>query len=136
MHPQRSACAFGRSSTLNYLTAGKDGTTPIELMLEDGSVIMVWPVLAFAEGDIPWLAKLTNSVGHGAKHACYRCAFNGVWHFDAKTVRCDILQLQQLIYSGCTFAALDTAMVERHAAILVVLWFHEHCDVHVHLFDV
>lgn len=56
--------------------------------LPDGSVLQVWPVLGAVEGDIPWLAKLTNSIGHGGKHACYRCALNGVYLGDAKTVRC------------------------------------------------
>ena len=40
------------------------------------------------EGDIPWLEKLTNSIGHTAKRACFRCAQNGVWVFSANTVRC------------------------------------------------
>jgi len=69
---------------------GRDGTTPVPVTLDDGSTVRVWPVLAFVEGDIPWLEKLTNSIGHGAKHACYRCAFNGVWHLDANTVRYEL----------------------------------------------
>lgn len=51
----------------------------------------VWPVLANAEGDIPILEKLMNSVGFSGKHACYRCALNGIWHDDARCVRCGFL---------------------------------------------
>ena len=47
----------------------------------------VWPVLANAEGDIPILEKLMNSVGFSGKHACYRCALNGVSHDVARCVR-------------------------------------------------
>ena len=68
--------------------AGREGSTPLALTLEDGSILKVWPVLGFAEGDIPWMALLSNSIGHGGKHACYRCAFNGEWDPAAKTVRC------------------------------------------------
>lgn len=72
---------------MGRLRAGRAGSTPIPVSLGDGSVLNVWPVLGFAEGDIPWLAKLTNSIGHSGKHACYRCALNGVWHPEARTVR-------------------------------------------------
>lgn len=67
--------------------AGREGTTPVPVTMQDGSVIKIWPVLGFVEGDIPWLEKLTNSIGHGGKHSCYRCALNGIWHFRANTVR-------------------------------------------------
>lgn len=98
-HPLSSIClcllfkiCTGQPSSASgqpYVLSGKEGSTPIQVPLDDGSVIDVWPVLGFTEGDIPWLSKLTNSVGHGAKHACYRCGMNGVWHHEAKTVRCD-----------------------------------------------
>ena len=45
----------------------------------------VWPVLA--EGDIPILEKLMNSVGFSGKHACYRCALNGESNDVARCVR-------------------------------------------------
>jgi hypothetical protein len=47
----------------------------------------VWPVLGWVSGDIPFLAKMSNSVGHGAKAACYRCCMQGFWHKHANTVR-------------------------------------------------
>lgn len=68
--------------------AGRAGSTPVPVHLPDGSVLQVWPVLGLVEGDILSLAKLTNSIGHGGKHACYRCALNGMYLGEAKTVRC------------------------------------------------
>lgn len=49
-------------------------------MLDDGSMleVVVRPLLAWFDGDIPFMEKLTNSIGHGAYHACYRCSLNGV----------------------------------------------------------
>lgn len=58
--------------------------------MPDGSVLSIWPVLCCVEGDIPWMQKLTNSIGHGGKRACFRCAQNGVWVFAANTVRYDV----------------------------------------------
>lgn len=55
--------------------------------MPDGTVLRIWPVLCCVEGDIPWMQKLTNSIGHGGKRACFRCAQNGVWVFAANTVR-------------------------------------------------
>lgn len=54
---------------------------------KDGSIIKVWPVLCCAEGDIPFLEKITNSIGHGGKRACFRCALNGIWHAVSRAVR-------------------------------------------------
>ena len=67
--------------------AGRDGSTPIHVELDDGSFIKVWPVLGWVEGDIPWLSMLTNSIGHAGKHSCFRCALNGIWHTAARAVR-------------------------------------------------
>lgn len=72
---------------LQVITAGKEGTAPIPVTLPDGRKIRVWPVLACVEGDIPWMEKITNSVGHTAKRACFRCATNGVWIAAANAVR-------------------------------------------------
>lgn len=77
-----------RHNPLQMDGVGKEGTTPIPVTLHDGSVLNIWPVLGWVEGDIPWLAHMTNSVGHGGKHSCFRCALNGVWNFMARTVRC------------------------------------------------
>lgn len=52
--------------------------------------VKVWPVCGWAEGDIPILEKIANSVGHGAKAACLRCALRGVTVKEANTVRCDL----------------------------------------------
>lgn len=75
--------------------SGKPGTTPISVTIptdprqpEAGSrTIKIWPVLVAVEGDIPFMEKVTNSIGHSAKHACFRCALSGEWHPEAKTVR-------------------------------------------------
>ena len=52
--------------------------------------VKVWPVCGWAERDIPILEKIANSVGHGAKAACLRCALRGVTVKEANTVRCDL----------------------------------------------
>jgi hypothetical protein len=61
---------------------------PLKIDVPDlAKPMYIWPVLGWVSGDIPFLAKMSNSVGHGAKAACYRCALRGVWHKPANTVR-------------------------------------------------
>lgn len=67
--------------------AGREGTRPVRISLPGGFCRDVWPVLGFVEGDIPFMEKLTNSIGHSAKQACLRCALKGKHHAEAKTVR-------------------------------------------------
>lgn len=69
------------------LYAGREGSEP--LLIDNGGEqpLKVWPVLCCAEGDIPWLSKLKNSIGHTGVHACYDCALEGIYHNGAKTVR-------------------------------------------------
>lgn len=55
---------------------------------EGGPLVDVWPVLANAVGDIPIMEKLMNSIGFSGYHACFRCALNGVWVPEAKSIRC------------------------------------------------
>lgn len=55
--------------------------------MADGSILKVWPVLGHAEGDIPFMAKLTNSVGHTATHACFHCAMEATYSHEARTNR-------------------------------------------------
>lgn len=80
---------------LQRLLSGTPGSTPIEVRIPTdpkqpaaGSrAVKVWPVLIAVEGDIPFMEKVTNSIGHSAKHACFRCALTGEWHPEARTVR-------------------------------------------------
>ena len=70
---------------------GKLNTRPIEADLivhGQPKTIKIWPVLDFVEGDIPFMEKLTNSIGHAAKHPCFRCGLNGMWQPVPRTVRC------------------------------------------------
>lgn len=75
---------------------GRPGSTPLEVNVPTDpglagagtTSVRVWPVLIAVEGDIPFMEKVTNSIGHSAKHACFRCALAGDWHAEAKTVRC------------------------------------------------
>lgn len=68
--------------------AGTPGSEPLHVQTPDGVWVDVWPVLGQVEGDIPFMAKLTNSVGHGATHACYHCAIEATWSKTASTNRC------------------------------------------------
>ena len=61
----------------------------------------MWPVLCCVEGDIPWLEKLTNSIGHTAKRACFRCAQNGVWDVSTNTVRSVLVAYEYKLYPAC-----------------------------------
>ena len=42
-----------------------------------GAKIDIWPVLAYVEGDTPFLCKLACTVGHSAARACHRCCLVG-----------------------------------------------------------
>jgi len=53
------------------------------------------------EGDIPWMANLINSVGHSGKHACFRCALNGIWGALAIPYR----TRQVYVHPNCILAA-------------------------------
>ena len=59
----------------------------MDIQRPDGVWIKVWPILGQVEGDIPFLAKLTNSIGHGGTHACYHCALEATWVSGANTNR-------------------------------------------------
>ena len=78
--------------SMAFAPTGRPGSTPLPLTLHDGSEVDVWPVLGFVEGDIPWLEMVTNSIGHGAARACFRCALNGVYNWVAKTIRCGLVR--------------------------------------------
>lgn len=89
------------------VAAGRPGTTPLEVVLCDGTAISVWPVLCGAEGDMPILALLESCLSHTSKHACFRCALNGVWCEDARTVRC-----------ACSYPDLTTSLWDAAAAVM------------------
>ena len=44
---------------------------------DTGLKLKLWPVLAYVEGDTPFLSKMSDSVGHAAITACQRCALRG-----------------------------------------------------------
>lgn len=73
---------------LHAVVPGLPGSRPLDIQRPDGVWIKVWPILGQVEGDIPFLAKLTNSIGHNGSHACYHCALEGTWVPSAGTNRC------------------------------------------------
>lgn len=80
-------CIRSSHGTCTCACAGRPGSEP--LLVDNGGErpLKVWPVLCCAEGDIPWLTKLRNSIGHAGVHACYDCSLEGSYHHGAKTVR-------------------------------------------------
>lgn len=78
-----------RSDCILYISerAGVPGSTPLDMQRPDGEWVKVWPILGQVEGDIPFLVKLTNSIGHTGKHACFHCALEGTWVPSANTHR-------------------------------------------------
>jgi hypothetical protein len=46
-----------------------------------------WPVLAYVEGDTPFMSKLSEGVGHTAMRACQRCSLWGISDSGSGTVR-------------------------------------------------
>jgi len=53
----------------------------------NGEDLKVWPVLASIEGDIPFMTKMVNSLGHAATVACFKCALQATWVQTAKANR-------------------------------------------------
>lgn len=89
--------------------AGRQGSAPLEVTIptdpcqpQSGSrTVKIWPVLVAVEGDIPFMEKVTKSIGHSAKRACFRCALSGEWRPEAKTVRSAPALLSLLFTRSC-----------------------------------
>ena len=80
---------FDHANAPPAMVAGNPTGTPLRMQLVPGGPEHdVWPILANAEGDIPIMEKLTNSIGHAGLHACYRCALNAETIREARCARC------------------------------------------------
>lgn len=89
--------------------AGLPGSRPLDIQRPDGVWVKVWPVLGQVEGDIPFLAKIMNSIGHGGKNACFHCALQATWIPAAKTNRFVNVVLDTKLVCACFDAIAITA---------------------------
>ena len=65
---------------ITYLPPALGGVQPHERRELPGHVtpVHIWPILAFAQGDIPFMAACMGANHHVSYNACWRCAQPGV----------------------------------------------------------
>ena len=58
------------------LPTGLGGVGPAEPRSQAGcdTLLRIWPVLAFVQGDTPFMAATMGACGHSGHKACWRCA--------------------------------------------------------------
>lgn len=66
---------------------GRPGSTPLLVDVGGPQLLKVWPVLVCAQGDIPFMTKLTGGLHHTGPNACFACAMSGAHNHEANTVR-------------------------------------------------
>lgn len=80
-----------RATVQTFVThnPGEPGSAP--LTVYDGEVerpVDLWPVLAFVEGDIPFMGKFSKACGHSAICGCQRCGIRGDNAGSSSAVKC------------------------------------------------